>query len=78
MTGLGGEFLFSAWRYTQAELDAAEHQNELKHGETTTLSLDGAMRGVGGDIPGATALHEAYIMKPKQEYRLHILLKAGR
>ena len=78
VTGLGGEFLFSAWRYTQAELDAAEHQNELKHGETTTLSLDGAMRGVGGDIPGATALHEAYIMKPKQEYRLHILLKAGR
>lgn len=77
VTGLGGEFLFSAWRYTQAELDAAEHQHELKRGDTTTLSLDGAMRGVGGDIPGATALHEPYMMKPKQEYRLHILLKAG-
>lgn len=78
VTGLGGEFLFSAWRYTQAALDKAEHQHELKRGETTTLSLDGAMRGVGGDIPGATALHEPYIMKPKQEFRLHILLKAGK
>ncbi len=78
VTGLGGEFLFSAWRYTQAELDKAEHQHELKRGETTTLSLDGAMRGVGGDIPGATALHEAYILRPKQEYRLHVLLKAGK
>ncbi|HWQ05694.1 MAG TPA: glycoside hydrolase family 2 TIM barrel-domain containing protein [Feifaniaceae bacterium] len=75
---LGGGFLFSAWRYTQAELDKAEHQHELKRDDTTTLSLDGAMRGVGGDIPGATALHEPYIMKPKQEYRLHILLKAGK
>jgi beta-galactosidase len=55
-----------------------EHQHELKRGEMTTLSLDGAMRGVGGDIPGATALHEPYIMKPKQEFRLHILLKAGK
>ena len=78
VTGLCGEFLFSAWRYTQAALDKAEHQHELKRGETTTLSLDGAMRGVGGDIPGATALHEPYIMKPKQEFRLHILLKAGK
>ncbi len=78
ITTLGGAFLFSAWRYTQTELDKAEHQHELKHGDTTTLSLDGAMRGVGGDLPGATALHEPYILKPKQEYRLHILLKAGR
>ncbi|MEN6340270.1 MAG: glycoside hydrolase family 2 TIM barrel-domain containing protein, partial [Clostridiaceae bacterium] len=75
---LGSGFLFSAWRYTQAELDKAEHQHELKRGDTTTLSLDGNMRGIGGDIPGATALHEPYIMKPKHEYRLHILLKAGK
>jgi hypothetical protein len=26
------------------------------------------MRGVGGDIPGATALHETYIMRPKQNF----------
>ncbi len=41
VTGLAGEFLFSAWRYTQAALDKAEHQHELKRGETTTLSQTG-------------------------------------
>lgn len=75
---LDGELLFSVWRYTQAELDEAEHQFELKRHAETTLSLDGAMRGVGGDIPGATALHGAYVLVPNVEYRLHVLLKAGK
>ncbi len=73
---LDGELLFSAWRYPQAELDAAEHQFELERHHEITLSLDGAMRGVGGDIPGVTALHEAYVLSPGRKYRLHVLLKA--
>ncbi len=75
---LDSELFFSAWRYTQEELDKAEHQHALKRRADTTLSLDGAMRGVGGDLPGATALHEAYVLKANMEYRLHILIRAGK
>ena len=32
------------------------------------------MRGVGGDLPGMAALHEAYILKPGVEYGTHVLL----
>ncbi len=71
---LGGSLIFSAWRYTQQELDETEHQHELARHVETTLSLDGAMCGVGGDLPGMAALHEAYKMKPGVEYRMHVLL----
>ena len=71
---LGDSLIFSAWRYTQRELDEAEHQHELARHAETTLSLDGAMRGVGGDLPGMAALHEAYILKPGVEYGTHVLL----
>jgi len=71
---LGESLIFSARRYTQRELDEAEHQHELTRHEETTLSLDGAMCGVGGDLPGMAALHEAYKMKSGVEYGMHILL----
>lgn len=75
---LSDSLQFSAWRYSQEALDAAEHQHELSREAATTLSLDGAMRGVGGDLPGALALHAPYELKAGTEYRLHILLRAGK
>jgi beta-galactosidase len=71
---LGESLIFSVWRYTQKELDEAEHQHELTRHDETTLSLDGAMCGVGGDLPGMAMLHDAYKMKPGVEYRTHVLL----
>lgn len=71
---LGQRMSFSAWRYTQRELDEAEHQHELTRHAETTLSLDGAMCGVGGDLPGMAMLHEAYILKPRTEYQTHLLI----
>jgi beta-galactosidase len=71
---LEDSLIFSARRYTQQELDQAEHQHELTRHAETTLSLDGAMCGVGGDLPGMAALHEAYKLKPGVEYRTHVLL----
>ncbi len=72
---LSGELQFSTWRYTQAALDAAEHQHELQREQETTLSLDRAMCGVGGDFPGLRALHSPYELQASREYRLHVLLK---
>ena len=71
---LGDELLFSTRNISQEALDKAEHIHELPRENALTISLDGAMRGVGGDIPGATALHEPYILRPGREYRLHVLL----
>jgi beta-galactosidase len=67
----GNGLLFSAHAYAQEALDAAEHLHELKYEDFVALSLDGAMCGVGGDLPGVAALHEPYILKPSETYGLH-------
>lgn len=66
--------LFSAWHYTQQDLDAAAHIHELERRPLTTLNIDGAMCGVGGDWPGFAALHEAYRLPPGRPYTAHFLL----
>ena len=75
---LSGTLQFSAWNYSQCALDDAEHQHELAREEETTLSLDGAMRGVGGDLPGVLELHPPYELKANTEYRLHIRIRADK
>jgi hypothetical protein len=75
---LSDSLQFSAWNYSQPALDDAEHQHELIREPETTLSLDGAMRGVGGDLPGVLELHEPYELKAKQEYCLHVRLRVER
>ena len=35
----------------------------------------GAMRGVGGDLPGLLVLHPQYELKARMTYRLHVLLR---
>ena len=75
VTDLGGQgFGFSAWHYTQEALDAAGHQHMLARADITTLNIDGAMCGVGGDLPGVAALHEGYRLPPGQDYTAHFLL----
>lgn len=59
---------FSAWHYTQDELEKATHIHELKHGDITTFNFDLAQLGVGGDMPGDAHVREPYILHGKQEY----------
>jgi beta-galactosidase len=40
---------FSAWPYTQADLEAARHVNELPDRDEITVNISGAQMGVGGD-----------------------------
>jgi beta-galactosidase len=75
VSALDGPFLFSAWHHTQEALDAAEHIHELKNEDLTTLNIDGAMAGVGGDMPGMALQHEPYVLHRGREYVLHILLQ---
>jgi beta-galactosidase len=67
-------FDFSAWYYTQEKLDEAEHLFELENEDFITLNIDAAQRGVGGDMPGCTYLHEPYKMKPFKKYKYEFVI----
>ena len=56
-------FGFNAMWYTPEALDKAKHLYELAKDNRITLSLDAAMRGVGGDMPGCAYLHDPYKLK---------------
>ncbi len=65
---VGVPLQFSAWHYTQNELEKATHIHELKHKNITTFNFDLAQLGVGGDMPGDAHVREPYILHGKQEY----------
>ena len=46
--------------YNPEQLDKAKHLYELVKDNHITLCIDGAMRGVGGDMPGCAHLHKEY------------------
>ncbi|MCL2127524.1 MAG: DUF4981 domain-containing protein, partial [Treponema sp.] len=71
----GAGFLFSAWPYSQKALERATHIHTLQREALTTLSLDSAMCGVGGDLPGIASLHEAYRLKAGKTYTARFLLE---
>lgn len=64
----GTPLQFSAWHYTQNELEKATHIHELKHKDITTFNFDLAQLGVGGDMPGDAHVREPYILHGNQEY----------
>ena len=49
ITALNAPVGFNAWPYTQAALEQARHQYDLKAGEAITVNIDAAQMGVGGD-----------------------------
>ena len=59
---------FSAWHYTQDELEKATHIHLLKHKNITTFNFDLAQLGVGGDMPGDAHVREPYILHGKKPY----------
>jgi beta-galactosidase len=69
----GDTMEFTAWPYTQADLDAAQHIHELARRDTVTLTV-GRQRGVGGDLPGSAALLEPYRMPAGRTYEVSVRL----
>ncbi|MHA1866801.1 MAG: glycoside hydrolase family 2 TIM barrel-domain containing protein, partial [Candidatus Heimdallarchaeaceae archaeon] len=67
---------FSAWPYTQEELEEAEHVHELPRREELTINIDYKQRGVGGDFPAVPSVHEEYKLKPNKLYRYSFSLKS--
>lgn len=67
--------LFSAWHYTQRALEDATHIHLLKKERVTTLNVDGAMCGVGGNLPGMLSLHEKYRLRAGEKQMAHYKLK---
>jgi beta-galactosidase len=64
-----GNFLnFSAWPYTQEELEEAEHIHELPRNKNITFNIDFKQRGVGGDFPAFPTVHDKYKLKEDTTY----------
>ena len=53
-------FGFNLGYYNPEKLDKAKHLYELVKDNHITFCIDGAMRGVGGDMPGCAHLHKEY------------------
>jgi len=69
----GADFIFSARHYSQETLSRATHIHKLASEAVTVLSLDSAMCGVGGDLPGIASLHEAYRLRGNADYTANFL-----
>ena len=66
-----GEYLnFSAWPFSQKDLEEATHIHNLKLRDFITLNIDLKQRGVGGDQPGVAMLHDKYKIRKNKDYKL--------
>ena len=72
---VGVPLQFSAWHYTQDELERATHIHELRHKDFTTFNFDLAQLGVGGDMPGDAHVREPYILHGGREYAYAFTMK---
>ena len=64
----GNKFNFSAWPYSQDELERAKHRHELITQDFVTVNIDHMQCGVGGDFPGVANLHEPYKIHKGKKY----------
>jgi beta-galactosidase len=71
----GSGFSFSTAHYTQTALNYATHIHTLKKKPLTMLNIDGAMCGVGGDLPGIAALHKAYVLEAGKTYSARLQVR---
>lgn len=73
----GEPFAFSALPNTAQELEAAQHSGELPVTGRTSVTVLGAMRGVGGIDSWGTDVEDAYRLDGSQDYQVkfRILLR---
>lgn len=72
---IDGDFGFNIYPYTTEYLSNATHRHQLSDQGLRIISIDGAMSGVGGDLPGMISLREPYILHPRKEYKVHFKLR---
>lgn len=76
IVALDKPFEFSVHDYTQEALEEATHAHELKHGDAIELYIDGAQRGVGGDVCALACVKGKYKIKPNRIHELSFIIKA--
>jgi beta-galactosidase len=61
-----GEFLFAASPYSQSQLAAAKHTNELVIEDVIHVHIDHQHMGIGGDDSWSPSTHKEYLLEHKQ------------
>lgn len=70
----GGPFGFSAWPYTENDLQTYTHNDRLPRRPFITVNIDGWQMGVGGDTSWGLPVHDQYRMRRKGVYAYRIYL----
>jgi beta-galactosidase len=63
---VSGQFSFAASAYSQSQLAAAKHTNELAVDAVVHVHIDHQHMGVGGDDSWSPSTHKAYLLENKQ------------
>ena len=69
-------FSFSTWNCSQDDLADAEHIHEVPLREETTINIDLAQKGVGGDVPAGGSPHPEFLLAGGKTYHLAFSIKA--
>lgn len=75
ITADGAPFEMTVHPYTCDELFKAQHLHELKKENRLTVCIDGAQRGVGGDIPAIASLKPKYKIPALKKHSFAIRLE---
>jgi len=70
---VSGDFHLGVSRYSQANVAAAKHTNELQAQKQVYLRLDGFHMGVGGDDSWSPSVHDEFKLN-KQHYHYQLIL----
>ncbi|MEG2450175.1 MAG: hypothetical protein RSB09_00425 [Clostridia bacterium] len=68
-------FEFSVHNYSLEALEAAKHLHELKKVDEQHIFIDGAQRGVGGDVPALACVKKQYKIAPWHEHTFSFVIK---
>jgi beta-galactosidase len=63
---VAGQFSFAASEYSQSQLAAAKHTNELVKDDVVHVYIDHQHMGVGGDDSWSPSTHKEYLLEKKQ------------
>ncbi len=73
-SALDTPFEFSVHNYTQEELESAAHAHELHKGDVIEVCIDGAQRGVGGDVPALACTKKKYKILPNRKHTFSFMI----
>jgi beta-galactosidase len=69
-------FSFSTWNCSQDDLANAEHIHEIPLRDETTLNIDLAQKGVGGDVPAGGSPHPEFLLAAGKTYHFEFSIRA--